>query len=512
MSFMQLRPSKRQGNETPGLGRGATGLLDESPPEPPIAGGLSRPRSRQALAALSPVPRQKADARRGDWRQARVGGLALVDGLLALLVVTATAGRITGYAVVVSLVVPIALATVGAYRKAWSQDTTVSAMLARLLFAAILSMWVALVLVDLIAGARDLAAPLVASGVLPLMWLLTRSASGSPVAEAPLRVVIVGTGAMLEKLLATPDPRRDREVLGYFVSGPGFAPLESGRVCLGGCMALPNFLAAHPVDRVVIAGLEKDDLGRALRACDAAGAQIEMHVPGLDGACNRTHLSFVNGVPMLRVREEPAPQWSYAVKRAIDVVGASLGLLILAPALAVVALGARITQGGPVLFRQWRVGRHGRPFEIIKFRTMSVDAEVRTNGFAAGVATGTLSIGDAVSGLKHAAGSHVTKCGAFLRATSLDELPQLWNVLRGDMSLVGPRPLRHFEHAQLEPAIAERRSRMRPGMTGLWQVRGRSNVSWDERIKLDDVQVRNWTLRDDAEILIETVPALFSGR
>jgi exopolysaccharide biosynthesis polyprenyl glycosylphosphotransferase len=512
MSFIQLRPSKRQRTEAPGLGRATRGLLPESSNERPIAGGRARPRSRQVLAPVPPPALQTSRVRRGERRQVRVGGLALVDGLLSLLVVTTTAGRLTGYAVVVSLVAPIALATVGAYRKAWSQDTTLSAMLARLLFAAILAMWVAMMLVDLVAGARDLAAPLVASGVLPLMWLLTRSGSRSPVAEAPLRVVIVGTGAMLEKLLATPDPRHDRKVLGYFVSDPGFAPLDSGRACLGGCSALPDFLAAHRVDRVVIAGLEKDDLGRAMHACDAAGARIEMHVPGLDGASNRTHLSFVNGVPMLRVREEPAPQWSYAVKRAIDVVGASLGLLILAPVLALVALVSRVTQGGPVLFRQWRVGLHGRPFEIIKFRTMSVDAEVRTNGFAAGVATGSLSIGDAVSGLKRAAGTHVTRSGAFLRATSLDELPQLWNVLRGDMSLVGPRPLRHFEHAQLEPAIAERRSRMRPGMTGLWQVRGRSDVSWDERIKLDDVQVRNWTLRDDAEILIETVPALFSGR
>nr|WP_232483672.1 sugar transferase [Brevibacterium yomogidense] len=176
-----------------------------------------------------------------------------------------------------------------------------------------------------------------------------------------------------------------------------------------------------------------------------------------------------------------------AVKRVLDVVGASIGLLVLSPLLLCVAITVRIRLGAPVLFTQWRTGRHGAAFTMLKFRTMTD---------AVG-ADGELLPDD----------QRLTACGRLLRRTSLDELPELLNVLRGDMSLVGPRPLleSYTEHFT---EVEARRLLVRPGITGLAQVRGRNTVGWDDRLAWDVEYVDGLSVRRDLRLLLETVAAV----
>ncbi len=195
--------------------------------------------------------------------------------------------------------------------------------------------------------------------------------------------------------------------------------------------------------------------------------------------------------------------WQRLVKGSIDRLGAALGLVVLAPLLILVALAVRITSRGPALFRQERVGLDGRTFRVVKFRTMRVDAEHQRDEL------GDLNEGDGLL-FKIAQDPRVTRLGALLRRTSVDELPQLVNVLLGNMSLVGPRPL-----AVAGEAFADhehRRHLVKPGMTGLWQVSGRAEQSWADAVRLDLYYVENWSLAMDVLILMRTAVAVFRGR
>jgi lipopolysaccharide/colanic/teichoic acid biosynthesis glycosyltransferase len=196
-------------------------------------------------------------------------------------------------------------------------------------------------------------------------------------------------------------------------------------------------------------------------------------------------------------------------KRAIDLVGAVLGLLMLAPLLALIALLIRLDSPGPVLFRQRRQGLDGRIFCLLKFRTMHQDAEVRLKELEAHneAACGVL--------FKMRQDPRVTRLGRFLRRTSLDELPQLWNVLRGEMSLVGPRPLQLRDSAllgEMDPAGYWGRMSVLPGLTGLWQVGGRSDLDSAGMVQLDLDYIVNWSLSLDLRILCRTVVVVLTGR
>lgn len=187
-----------------------------------------------------------------------------------------------------------------------------------------------------------------------------------------------------------------------------------------------------------------------------------------------------------------------ALKRAIDCTVAALLLLMLAPVLAIVAVLVRGAGDGPALFRQHRVGRDGVEFGMYKFRTMCVDAEDRLNDL--------LEQNEAAGPLfKLRTDPRVTRIGAFLRRTSIDEIPQLWNVVMGDMSLVGPRPALPREVLQWE-GRAFGRLAVKPGITGAWQVNGRSDLTWEEGLRLDLDYAANWTIATDIAILARTVP------
>lgn len=198
--------------------------------------------------------------------------------------------------------------------------------------------------------------------------------------------------------------------------------------------------------------------------------------------------------------------WEEASRRVIDVVGAAVLLLLSSPVLLLVAVWIRLDDGGPVLFRQQRVGLHGELFTLFKFRSMRMGCDDRAHrSLIAAELRGEDTCQDGSTKLGN--DPRVTRPGRFLRRTSLDEFPQLLNVLRGEMSLVGPRPCLEWEAAMFPPEYAERFS-VRPGLTGLWQVRGRSTVGTLDMLRLDVEYVRTRRIRRDLSILASTVVAL----
>jgi exopolysaccharide biosynthesis polyprenyl glycosylphosphotransferase len=223
--------------------------------------------------------------------------------------------------------------------------------------------------------------------------------------------------------------------------------------------------------------------------------------PGLDG--QRVEIERMAGVPLLRVEPSRLTRSRLAVKAVIDRMGAAALIVLLSPVMLAAAACVRLSGPGPVMFRQTRVGQHGAPFELLKFRTMVAGAE---DG------AGALWESNEADGLlfKLRTDPRVTRIGRWMRRLSVDELPQLWNVVRGDMSLVGPRPLPVPPDALR--GDARRRLRVKPGITGLWQVSGRSELSWAETVRLDIRYVDRWSLGLDLLIMLRTPVAVVSGR
>jgi len=237
-------------------------------------------------------------------------------------------------------------------------------------------------------------------------------------------------------------------------------------------------------------------------AWELEGSSIDLVVvPSLtDVAGPRIHMRPVAGLPLLHVEQPQAGNAGGLSKRAFDLVLAGLALLVLSPLLLVVAAVVKLQDGGPVFFRQSRVGRAGKPFGMVKFRSMVVDAEVRLAELVA------LNESDGLL-FKMREDPRVTRVGRWLRRYSVDELPQLLNVLRGEMSIVGPRPPLPSEVDRYASEV-HRRLLVRPGLTGLWQVSGRSSLSWEESVRLDLYYVDNWSMTSDLVIIAKTVRAV----
>ncbi len=273
-------------------------------------------------------------------------------------------------------------------------------------------------------------------------------------------------------------------------------------------------------DLDAVAGVARDGGHRVVAVCPTPGmtsrrlhglawtledVDAELVVdPGLmEVAGPRLHIDPVDGLPLLRLSRPTFTGPPRVVKHGVDKVGSALLLLLLAPLLLVLAVGVRL-DGGPAFFRQTRIGRHGREFTMIRFRSVRVDAErLRGELIAADEGAGPL--------LEMRRDPRVTRFGAVLRRYSLDELPQLLNVLSGSMSLVGPRPPLPVEVATYG-RDAERRLVVRPGLTGLWQIDGRSDLSWEQSVRLDLRYVENWNLALDAQILCRTVGSVATSR
>jgi len=244
------------------------------------------------------------------------------------------------------------------------------------------------------------------------------------------------------------------------------------------------------------ASAEPGELRRLAWQLEGTGVDLVVAPQLTDIAGPRVHIRPIEGLPLLHVEEPTLSGPGWLVKNLIDRVAAAMGLLLLSPILLAIAIGIRLSDPGPVFFRQPRVGHEGRTFRVWKFRTMYVDAEERK---------ATLEELNESDGMlfKMKQDPRIFSFGSKLRATSLDELPQLINVLKGEMSLVGPRPLPADDGDYL--GDVRRRLLVRPGITGLWQVSGRSDLSWDEAVRLDLYYVDNWSLTYDLSILWRTI-------
>jgi exopolysaccharide biosynthesis polyprenyl glycosylphosphotransferase len=246
--------------------------------------------------------------------------------------------------------------------------------------------------------------------------------------------------------------------------------------------------------------LEDGDPARAAQAARRArnaGVRVSLAQDTLDAVGPPEHVEQLGGAVLLSLSPAAPAAGPMTGKRVLDVVVASLGALALAPLLAGIALAIRLTSPGPVLFWQDRVGLDGRRFRIAKFRTMVVDAEARKDALR--------EHNEAGGGLfKITDDPRVTRVGRLLRRTSLDELPQLINVLRGEMSLVGPRPLVVDEDALIAGWHRDRLA-LKPGMTGRWQIMGSARIPMDEMVRLDQQYVASWSLWLDLRILLRTV-------
>ncbi|WP_455568780.1 sugar transferase [Streptomyces fradiae] len=263
----------------------------------------------------------------------------------------------------------------------------------------------------------------------------------------------------------------------------------------------------HGAELVLVAPgsrLTGDRLRELCWALHDAGLDVAL-TPGLvETSVKRLTVASVAGLTVLRVEPPLGGGGQTALKTAVDRCGAALGLLALSPLLLLLVLLIRLDSPGPAFYRQVRVGRDRETFTMWKFRSMVTDADVRKDDLAARNECDGLMF-------KMRRDPRVTRVGRFLRRTSLDELPQLLNVLRGDMSLVGPRPPLPEEVAAYD-ATALRRLRVKPGMTGLWQVSGRSDLSWDETIQLDLHYVDNWSFSSDLDVMSRTLRAVVDGR
>jgi exopolysaccharide biosynthesis polyprenyl glycosylphosphotransferase len=252
------------------------------------------------------------------------------------------------------------------------------------------------------------------------------------------------------------------------------------------------------------AGADSREALNLVRTLKAVGVRVSVLPRMLEVVGSSVEFDDIHGVTLMGVRRFDLTRSSAAVKRAFDLVGASLGLLAISPLMIALAIAVKLDSRGPVFFRQLRVGRHGRRFYMLKFRTMVPEADVMKDALR--------HRNEALEGLfKIAADPRVTRIGRFLRRTALDELPQLFNVVAGEMSLVGPRPLVIEEDQKIE-GWHRRRLELMPGMTGPWQILGPSRVPLKEMVTLDYLYVANWSLWTDVKILLRTVPHVLGRR
>jgi len=322
------------------------------------------------------------------------------------------------------------------------------------------------------------------------------------------RLLVVGSGRLgkmiMQHIAASPN-------LGYsivgFLNDMNEPPSDFGRFkMLGTLDDLGMVIRSMQVDEVIIAlpaNLHQQSI-RSVRLCEHLGTSFKL-VPDLyELSISRIDMEAIEGIPLLGIRQASINTLQRFVTRTVDIV---LSILILAlglPFWLCIALAIRLNSPGEVIYRQTRIGQNGRPFKVYKFRSMYKDAE--------NVLSDLLIYNEAQGPLfKMKDDPRITPVGKFLRRTSFDEIPQLINVIQGEMSLVGPRPPLPHEVAQYEE-WQKGRLAMKPGMTGLWQVRGRSDISFDEGVLMDLYYIENWSLRLYFQILLRTIPAVVRSR
>jgi len=311
------------------------------------------------------------------------------------------------------------------------------------------------------------------------------------------RLILVGTREETRRLEAELKAKSPEEVEVLGVLDLSETPVEK----------LVELLHSHSVNGVILSAKHAyfEQVEAAIRACELEGVEAWWVADFFKTQISRTSFDDFYGSPVLVFRSTPDASWEVVVKQVLDFVGSLALLLVLALPLAVVALLIKLTSPGPVLFRQQRSGLNGRPFTLYKFRTMVTNAEqIKHELEAMNEMTGPV--------FKVTNDPRVTPIGKWLRKFSIDECPQLYNVLRGEMSLVGPRPLPVDEVKRFNDLAHRRRLSVKPGLTCLWQVSGRNQVTdFKEWVRLDLEYIDNWSLWLDLKILCRTVPVVLVG-
>jgi exopolysaccharide biosynthesis polyprenyl glycosylphosphotransferase len=296
------------------------------------------------------------------------------------------------------------------------------------------------------------------------------------------------------------------EVVGFLDDeGPHSTPEIRPRII--GCISdLEATLQKAPVDEVLVGLPMKSSyaqIQQVIRVCEMVGVQCK--IPSLSFSCSIAQPKIETESKTVVTLKMVSDDFRQVVKRLIDVFGAAIGLVVFAPVLAAIGVIVKGTSSGPAIFAQVRYGRNRRKFRMYKFRTMVSDAEKRQADLES-----RNEAGGPVFKIRK--DPRITPVGRILRKTSLDELPQLWNVLKGEMSLVGPRPLPERDVSRFPAAWLMRRFSVKPGLTCLWQINGRSDTAFDRWIELDLKYIDNWSLRLDLQILAKTVSTILRGQ
>ncbi len=326
--------------------------------------------------------------------------------------------------------------------------------------------------------------------------------------------LIIGAGSVgqliARKLLQHPE--YGLNIVGFVDDNPTERRSDIGDLAvIGGMTNIALCVELLDVERVIVAfsGDSHETTLETIRELETLDVQIDL-VPRLfEGIPPESHFHSAEGLTLIALPRARLSYTSLLLKRSLDIVGSLAGLVLLSPLLIAVGIAIRLDSRGPILFRQTRMGRNGGTFKIVKFRTMAVDADARKHEVAH------------LNKHRHPDGDprmfkvhddpRITRVGRFLRRTSIDELPQLWNVLVGQMSLVGPRPLILDEHAHVD-GWGLKRLELKPGITGLWQVLGRDDIPFNEMIEFDYRYVTGWSLWNDVKLMFRTIPVLLRRR
>ncbi len=324
-------------------------------------------------------------------------------------------------------------------------------------------------------------------------WIRTGLAKG----HFERRVILIGAAedtASLRHELA------ERERHGIRV----LAELDVNEASLDQIVAM---LHEHSANGVVMAARHTffGQLEKVIHACELEGVEVWLLADFFKTQISRTTVDDFHGRPMMVFRSTPEVSWQAVAKQMLDLAGAGILVMLFSPVMLAAAIAVRLTSPGPVIFRQQRSGLNGRPFTMYKFRTMVTDAEQRKQELAA-----FNEMSGPVFKVTH--DPRITPVGRILRKFSVDEFPQLFNVLRGEMSLVGPRPLPVDETLRFDDFAHRRRLSVKPGLTCLWQISGRNNVrDFREWVRLDLEYIDNWSLWLDLKILLRTIPIVLTG-
>jgi exopolysaccharide biosynthesis polyprenyl glycosylphosphotransferase len=323
-----------------------------------------------------------------------------------------------------------------------------------------------------------------------------------------VRLLLVGAGevgrSIMQSLVA--QPGLGYEVVGFVDDDPEKLQ-DIGRFrALGGTDDIPRLVSERAVDEVIITlpWLSHGKVLAIMNHCQQRRVQVKV-VPDLfQISMNQVDIDELNGIPLIGLREPSLQVTSQLVKRGIDILVSFASIIVLSPVLAATALAIVIDSPGSAVFPQTRVGQRGRTFTLYKFRSMRTGADDEKEDLRRVTDTNGVTF-------KLKADPRRTRVGRFIRRTSLDELPQFYNVLLGEMSLVGPRPAIPSEVEKYED-WHRKRLLVKPGLTGLWQVMGRSELPFEEMVMLDVFYIENWSLAMDLKILLRTIPSVLSGR